>query len=103
MVTYTAKLNNHTIPNRGSQVIDSRAATSEGFNMVNSYNQYKVESLKTKRYTLQSSNPMHPRKRRVISHNNFSQMFMSTENHLFLSLGGTACIYNSSANTNAFF
>ena len=30
MVTYTAKLYNHTIPNKGSQVIDSPASTFEG-------------------------------------------------------------------------
>ena len=29
MVTYTAKLYNHTIPNKGSQVIDSPASTFE--------------------------------------------------------------------------
>ena len=29
-VTYTAKLYNHTIPNKGSQVIDSPASTFEG-------------------------------------------------------------------------
>ena len=65
--------------------------------MVNSYNKYKVESLKTKRYTLQSSEPMHPTKRRVVSHHNFPQMFMLTENHLFLSLAGTVfTMYRSS-------
>ena len=30
MVTHTAKLYNHTIPNKGSQVIDSPALTFEG-------------------------------------------------------------------------
>ena len=30
MVTYTAKLNNHTIPNKGGQVIDLPASTFEG-------------------------------------------------------------------------
>ena len=65
VVTYTAKLYNHVIPNKGTQVIDSPAATFEGswyreIDMVNSYNSNKVESLKAKRYTLQSSNPMHP-------------------------------------------
>ena len=30
VVTYTAKLFNHTIPNKGSQVIDSPALTFEG-------------------------------------------------------------------------
>ena len=30
MVTNTAKLYNHTIPNKGSQVIDSPASTFEG-------------------------------------------------------------------------
>ena len=69
MVTYKAELlYNHTIPKKGSQVI---------------------ESLKAKRYTLQSSDPMHPSKKRVNYHQNFSQMFMLTENHFFLSLGGT--------------
>ena len=41
MVSYTAKLCNHSIPNKGSQVIDSPASTFEGFreiDMVNSYN-----------------------------------------------------------------
>ena len=54
MVTYTAKLYNHTIPKRGSQVIDSPASTFESLryreiDMVNSNNLYKVESLKAKR------------------------------------------------------
>ena len=40
--------------------------------MANSYNLYKVESLKAKRYTLQSSNPTHPTKERVNHHHNFS-------------------------------
>ena len=40
--------------------------------MANSYNLYKVESLKAKRYTLQSSNPIHPTKERVNYHHNFS-------------------------------
>ena len=40
--TYTAKLYNHTIPNKGSQVIDSPASTFEGLryreiDTVNSY------------------------------------------------------------------
>ena len=43
MVTYKAELYNHTIPKKGSQVI---------------------ESLKAKRYTLQSSDPMHPSKKK---------------------------------------
>ena len=30
MVTYTAKLYHHTIPNKGSQVLDSPASTFEG-------------------------------------------------------------------------
>ena len=30
MVTYTEKLYNHTIPNKGSQVIDLPASTFEG-------------------------------------------------------------------------
>ena len=30
MVTYTAKLNNNTIPNKGSQIIDSPASSFEG-------------------------------------------------------------------------
>ena len=34
-----------------------------GIDMVKSYNQYKVESLKAKRYTLQPSDPMHPTKK----------------------------------------
>ena len=57
--------------------------------MVNSYNQYKVVSLKAKRYTLQSSSPMQPSKEGVNYHHNFSQTFMLTGNHSFLSLGGT--------------
>ena len=57
--------------------------------MANSYNQYKVESLKSKRYTLQSSYPMHPCKEMVNYHHNFSQKFMLTGNCRFLSLGGT--------------
>ena len=69
MVTYTAKLCNHTIPDKGSQV-----------HMANSYNLYKVESFKAKRYILQSVHPMHPGKERVNYHHNFSQMFMLTGN-----------------------
>ena len=43
MVTYTAKLYDHTIPNKGSYVRDSPALTFEGLwyrklEMVNSYN-----------------------------------------------------------------
>ena len=43
MVTNIAKLYNHTIPNKGSQVIDLSASTFEGLKyreiaMVNSYN-----------------------------------------------------------------
>ena len=72
MVTYTAKLYNNTIPNKGSQAIDSPASSFEGLryreiDMVNSSNYYKLESLKAKRYTLQSSNPMHPSKNGVNS------------------------------------
>ena len=37
MVTYTAKLYNHTIPNKGSQVIDSPASTFEGLGAENRY------------------------------------------------------------------
>ena len=64
----TAKLYNHTIPNKGRQVIDSPASNFEGLrykeiDVVNSYNKYKVESLKAKRYALQSSNPLHPGKK----------------------------------------
>ena len=66
-----------------------RGLMVERIDIVNSYNWYKVESLKAKRYTWQSSDPMHPSKRRVIYHHTFSQMFMLTGNHLFLSLGGT--------------
>ena len=44
--------------------------------------------MKAKRYTWQSSDPMHPSKRRVIYHHTFSKMFMLTGNHLLLSLGG---------------
>ena len=65
MVTYKAELYNHTIPKKGSQVI---------------------ESLKAKRYTLQSSDPMHPSKKKSQLQ---SIMFMHTENYFFLSLGGT--------------
>ena len=39
--------------------------------MVNSYHEYKVESLKAERYTLQSLNPMHPSKSKV----NFCHIF----------------------------
>ena len=58
MVTYTAKLYNHTIPNKGSQVLDLPALTFEGLryreiDMVNNYYLYKVESLKGTIYTLQ--------------------------------------------------
>ena len=72
MVTYTAKLYNNTIPNKGSQAIDLPASSFEGLryreiDMVNSNNYYKLESLKAKRYTLQSSNPMHPSKNGVNS------------------------------------
>ena len=43
VATYAAKLYNHTISNKGSQVIDSPASTIEGLGykeigMVNSYN-----------------------------------------------------------------
>ena len=42
-VTHTTKLYNHTIPNKGNQVIDLSASTFEGLrhremDMVNSYN-----------------------------------------------------------------
>ena len=42
MLTYTSKLYKHTIPNKGSQVIDSPASTFEGLRyreieMVNSF------------------------------------------------------------------
>ena len=48
---------NHKIPNKGCQVIVSPASTFEGFryreiDMVDSYNQKRVESLKIKRDTL---------------------------------------------------
>ena len=50
MVTNTAKLYNHTIPNKGSQLIDLPASTFEGLwyriKTVNSYNLYIVENLK---------------------------------------------------------
>ena len=50
MVTNTAKLYNHTIPNKGSQLIDLPASTFKGLwyriKTVNSYNLYKVENLK---------------------------------------------------------
>ena len=70
MVTYTAKLYNHTIPDKGSQV-----------HMANSYNLYKVESFKAERYTLQSLHPMHPSKERVNYHHNLSLTLMLTGNH----------------------
>ena len=59
---------NHTIPNKGCQVIFSPASTFEGLryreiDMVDSYNQKRVESLKIKRDTLQSSNPIHTSKK----------------------------------------
>ena len=43
VATYTAKLYNHTVPNKGTQVIDSPASTFKGLGyketaMVNSYN-----------------------------------------------------------------
>ena len=68
-----------TIPHKGSQVIDSPASTFEGseyreIEMVNSYNQYKGESLRAKRYTLQSLDPMQPHKNVVHCHHNFSQV-----------------------------
>ena len=74
MVTYTGKMYNYTIPNKGSQVIDSPASTFEGLryreiDMVNSYNYYKFESLKAKS------------KERVDNHDDFSQTFMLTGNH----------------------
>ena len=94
VVTYTAKLSNHTIPNKGSWAIDSPASTFEGLryreiDMVNSYNWHKVETFEAKKYTLKSSNPMHPSKNRVNHHHNFSQTFIFTGNHWFLSLGGS--------------
>ena len=50
MVINTAKLYNHTIPNKGSQLIDLPASTFKGLwyriKTVNSYNLYKVENLK---------------------------------------------------------
>ena len=69
-VTYTAKLYNHTIPDKGSQV-----------HMANSYNLYKVESFKAERYILQSLHPMHPSKERVNYHHNLSLTLMLTGNH----------------------
>ena len=63
MVTYTAKLYHHTIPTKRSQVFDSPASTFGGLRYrESSYNKYKVGSLKTKRFTLQSSDPSHPSK-----------------------------------------
>ena len=55
-VTYTVKLYNHTIPNKGSQVIDSPASNFEDLryreiDTVSSYNLYKVKSLKAQRCT----------------------------------------------------
>ena len=51
---------NHTIPNKGCQVIVLRYREID---MVDSYNQKRVESLKIKRDTLQSSNPIHTSKK----------------------------------------
>ena len=76
---------NHTIPNKGCQVIVSPASTFEGFryreiDMVDSYNQKRVESLKIKRDTLQSS-ILFILAKKVNYHFNFSQKFMLTGNH----------------------
>ena len=76
---------NHTIPNKGCQVIVSPASTFEGLryreiDMVDSYNQKRVESLKIKRDTLQSS-ILFILAKKVNYHFNFSQKFMLTGNH----------------------
>ena len=52
--------------------------------MVNSYHEYKVESVKAERYTLQSSNPMHPSKSRVNFCHIFSYACMLAGSHYFL-------------------
>ena len=53
VVTYTAKWYNHTIPNKGSQVIDLPASTFEGLryreiHLVNRYNNTKLKVWKQK-------------------------------------------------------
>ena len=63
--------------------------TYREIDMANSYNLYKVESFKAKRYILQSLHTMHPSKERINYHHNFSLTLMLTGNHLFLSQGGT--------------
>ena len=89
MVTYTEKLYNDTIQNNGGQVIDLPASTFKGFRcreidiIVKKLQSIQLVtiSLKAERYTLQSSDPMHPRKKRVNCYHNFSQTFMLIGNH----------------------
>ena len=68
--------------------------------MVNSYNLYKVESLKAKRDTLQSSDPAHPCKKGSIT-------TIASPKHSCLNrksnVARSYCTYNSSTDTNAFF
>ena len=59
VVTYTATLYNHTIPNKGSQVIDSPDLTFEGLRcgeieMVNSYKLIQIWKFESQRHTLKS-------------------------------------------------
>ena len=56
---------------------ESLSKRNREIDMLNCYNSCKVESLKAKRYTLQSSDLIHP----VNYHHNFSQTFMLTGNH----------------------
>ena len=69
--------------------------------MVNRYNQYKVVSLKAKRYTLQSSSPKQPSKEGSI-------ITITSPKHSCLQeiihfCHWVVCAYNSSTDTNAFF
>ena len=69
--------------------------------MVDSYNWYKVESLKAKRYTLQSSNPMHFTRKGSVTTITSPKHSNLQESLIFVTRW--YCTYNSSTDTNAFF
>ena len=67
---YTAKLYNHTIPNKGNQVIDSKITINK---------KLKVRKLKDIHYNHQTLCIL--AKKRVNYRHNVSQTFRLTENH----------------------
>ena len=96
VVTYTATLYNHTIPNKGSQVIDSPDLTFEGLRcgeieMVSSYKLIQIWKFQSQRHTLKSKNPRHPSENRVNYYRFFTQKIYAYRKSLlfFILLGGT--------------